>query len=68
MKPLNALLAIAGAATIGAACGMLFAPRKGSETRDYIRVFLKSHCPCTCNTHLNDLAAQIAAEVGDEVK
>jgi gas vesicle protein len=65
MKPLNALLAIAGAATLGAACGMLFAPRKGSETRDYIRVFLKSHCPCSCNSRLNDLAAHIATEIDD---
>lgn len=41
MKALNVLAVFLGGAAVGAACGILFAPEKGSETRSKIVEALK---------------------------
>ena len=41
MKAVNYLLAFIGGAAVGAACGILFAPEKGSDTRAMIVENLK---------------------------
>lgn len=66
MKALPMILALAGAAAVGAAAGILLAPRKGEETRENIKDFLKSHCPLMKEKRLEALADQIAAEMQKE--
>lgn len=41
MKGLNVLAAFLGGAAVGAACGILFAPEKGSEVRSKISEALR---------------------------
>lgn len=41
MKAINFLAAFLGGAAVGAACGLLFAPEKGSETRSKIAEALR---------------------------
>ena len=45
MKSVNYLLAALGGAGVGAAAAILLAPQKGSDTRESIVDFVKSHCP-----------------------
>ncbi len=63
MKNLDLLLAAAGGAVIGAALGILFAPKKGEETRDEILDFIKSKYPGCREKKLNELADKIAEEI-----
>ncbi len=46
MKNLSIILAALGGAAVGATLGLLFAPEKGEDTREAIRDFVKSKCPC----------------------
>lgn len=68
MKPVHTVLALSAFASIGAAVGMLLAPRRGRETRENIKDFLRSHYPGMKTRRLEALADQIAREVKAEVQ
>lgn len=63
MKTLNVLLAVAGGAAVGAALGVLFAPRSGKESRDALVDYLKAKCPGMKEARLNALANKIREEI-----
>ncbi len=63
MKGLNILLAVIGGAVAGAAAGLLFAPKTGSELREEIADFIKDKCPFMKNSKVEELADRIAEEI-----
>ena len=65
MKAFPLIAAALGGALVGAAAALLLAPQSGSETRDAIRDFIKSHVPHIKERDLNVLADQIAEEIKD---
>lgn len=67
MKGLNVLAAFLGGAAIGAACGILFAPEKGENTRQKIKDILREKGIKLNRSEMDELVDQIAAEVKDAV-
>ncbi len=67
MKGFPIVIAALGGALVGAAAALLLAPRTGSETRDAIKDFIRSHIPGIKDKELESLADQIAEEI-KEVK
>ena len=67
MKGLNFLAAFLGGAAIGAACGILFAPEKGENTRQKIKDILREKGIKLNRSEMDELVDKIASEVKDAV-
>lgn len=65
MKGLNFLAAFLGGAAVGAAFGILFAPEKGTDTRQKIKDILRAKGIKLNRSEMEELVDQIAAEVKD---
>ena len=66
MKGLNLLAVFLGGAAVGAACGILFAPDKGSATRARIAEALRKRGINLTSKEMECLVEDIAAELKSE--
>ena len=63
MKVLNYLVAFLGGAAIGTACGLLFAPEKGSDLRERIAEALRKRGIKLNSKEMANLVDEIAEEL-----
>lgn len=63
MKTVNYLLAFIGGAAVGAACGLLFAPEKGNDTRARIAEIIRKRGIKLSGSELENLVDDIAEEL-----
>ena len=66
MKALDFLVTFIGGAVVGAACGLLFAPEKGSELRDRIAEALRKRGIRLSSKEMSSLVDEIAEELQPE--
>ena len=69
MKVLNFMAAFIGGAALGMAVGLLFAPEKGTETRDKIAEALRKRGIKLSRKEMDSLTDEIAEEIksNDEI-
>ena len=60
---LNVLAAFLGGAAVGAACGVLFAPEKGTDTRNRIAEVIRKHGIKLNSKDMESLVDDIADEL-----
>ena len=63
MKALDFFAAFLGGAAVGAACGLLFAPEKGSDLREKIAEALRKRGIRLNRQEMSDLVDEIAEEL-----
>ena len=63
MRAFNYFVAFLGGAAVGAACGVLFAPERGEDTRDRIVAALRKRGINLDRKQMNDLVDDIADEL-----
>jgi len=63
MKALDFFVAFVSGAAIGAACGLLFAPEKGSDLREKIAEALRKRGIKLNRKEMSDLVDEIAEEL-----
>lgn len=66
MKNLSVLAAFLGGAAVGAVCGILFAPEKGTDTRAKIAEVLRKKGIRLNRDEMDELVDQIAAEINPQ--
>mgnify|MGYP003392286075 CR=1 FL=1 len=63
MKAVNYLLAFIGGAAVGAACGVLFAPEKGSDLRARIVAMLNKKGVKISDAEIDQLVAELSGSI-----
>lgn len=65
MKNSSVIVASLAGAAVGAGLALLFAPRKGKETRTVIKDFVLTHVPGIEKSELESLTEQITREINE---
>lgn len=67
MKGVNVLVAFLGGAALGAVAGILFAPEKGSDTREKILDILRKKGIKLNRSEMEELVDELTAEIKEKV-